>query len=432
MVSTNTIVHLVQDEQSNPLRPILAGGAFASRLEVAYYRTLTAAKQIPPDAQLVVLVALDREAVGELRFVEWFRGNRRGSILMVACDGCEDLVIRALRSGVSDYVRRKYFEEIRESIERHLLMSASDRIADEMVGEAPLMQQLKAAVLRAAPTESTVLITGETGTGKELVARMLHRHSSRADQALVSLNCAAIPETLLESELFGYASGAFTGAAHAVQGKLQQADGGTIFFDEIGDMNLMAQAKILRAIDTRVVQPLGSKKATPVDVRLIAATNQDLEGLIRQGRFRADLYYRLNVIRIHVPALRERRSDIARLLQYYAAKLRPGSPAQFDEAAWHRLQNYDWPGNVRELKHAVEASLVSPSVITVGDLPSAIRAASPSSGDDEAARLRAALAETNWNRSKAAAKLKWSRMTLYRKMAKYEVRPYAQARATAS
>jgi DNA-binding NtrC family response regulator len=301
--------------------------------------------------------------------------------------------------------------------------------AQGMIGKSPVMQEVKAYLARVAAADSSVLITGETGTGKELVAAFIHQHSRRQQRPFVSVNCAAIPDSLLESELFGYTRGAFTGASASQEGKMQSANGGTIFFDEIGDMSPYAQAKILRAIETREVQPLGAKKSVPVDVRVVAATNQDLEQLTSENKFRKDLYFRLNVARIHLPPLRDRKEDIPALFNHYIQEFnqRFGREVEgFTEEALAYLLCYEWPGNVRELKNLLEAIFVNlpPRQVSFLDLPEQFRKRlrdTEGLPQDERDRLLSALFATNWNMSKAAQKLHWSRMTLYRKMEKYHI-----------
>src|SRR5207247_3380449 len=223
------------------------------------------------------------------------------------------------------------------------------------------VKQVIERIERGAPTVARVLSAGEDGTGKELVARAIHALSPRARGPFVEVNCAAIPTELIESELFGHMKGSFTGAFADRAGKFELADGGTLFLDEIGDMSLSAQAKVLRALQEGVISRVGSGKALPVDVRVIAATNKDLSEEIEYGRFREDLLHRLNVIPIHVPSLRERRADVAQLVAYFTAELTKGGglPAkEFDAAAVERLTAHDWPGNIRELKNAVERLLI--------------------------------------------------------------------------
>ncbi|MBW2121697.1 MAG: sigma-54-dependent Fis family transcriptional regulator, partial [Deltaproteobacteria bacterium] len=287
----------------------------------------------------------------------------------------------------------------------------------------------KAYLLKVAATDSTVLITGETGTGKELAAEMIHKKSPRHKKPFVCINCAALPDTLLESELFGFERGAFTGALASKQGKFELARGGTVLLDEIGDMSHYAQAKLLRAIEKKEVSHLGGKQDIPVDVRVIAATNQDPEQMVAQGKFRKDLYYRLNVARIHLPPLHDQKEDILCLLNHYMAEMNRRFRRRvegFTEEALASLLHYDWPGNVRELKNLLEATFINlPSRrITFLDLPEPFRRRLKEVRNipqAERNRLLSALFATNWNKSKAAQKLSWSRMTLYRKMAKYHI-----------
>jgi two-component system response regulator HydG/two-component system response regulator AtoC len=298
-----------------------------------------------------------------------------------------------------------------------------------MVGESPSIREIKRRLIRIAAADSTVLITGETGTGKQVAADLIHRASPRRKCPFVCVDCAAFPDTLLESELFGYERGAFTGAVISRPGKFELAGNGTVLLDEIGDMKPYAQAKILRAIETREIYRLGGTRRIPLGARFIAATNQDLEGLAEKGDFRKDLYYRLNVTRVHMPALRERKEDIPHLIAHCVQELN----RRFDRKvkglsprALSALFQYDWPGNVRELKNVLEAAFVNlpPRPIDLVDLPPSIEKVLATSQDlpqNEKDRLWSALFATNWNKSKAAQKLHWSRMTLYRKMAKYHI-----------
>jgi DNA-binding NtrC family response regulator len=361
--------------------------------------------------------------------------------VLLARHSSEERILNAFRAGASDYLR--------EPVSDDELLACVDRIfrpsppvsfrepgtvpgtaADcPMIGSSRAIADVRSYIERVARTDANVLITGETGVGKELVAGMIHGASPRGRRPCVSINCAAIPDTLLESELFGFERGAFTGADRGREGTLKSADGGTVFFDEIGDMPLTAQAKILRAIETREVHPLGGGPRVPLDVRVIAATNHDMEELVRDGRFRKDLYYRLNVARIHLPPLRQRPEDLPPILDFYIQQLnrrfdrqvRGLTPDALDE-----LRRHDWPGNVRELKNLLEAIYVNLDGRPVDfiDLPEAFRrrlAPEPDMPASERDRLVSVLFDTNWNKSRAAEKLNWSRMTLYRKLAKYHV-----------
>jgi transcriptional regulator with PAS, ATPase and Fis domain len=304
-----------------------------------------------------------------------------------------------------------------------------------MIGASSEIEEIKAYLTKAASTESNVLITGETGTGKELAAELIHIKSKRHQNPFVCINCAAIPDELFESELFGYERGAFTGAHGFNQGKLKMAEGGTVFLDEIGEMSPYMQAKILRAIESKTIQRLGGKGNVSLNVRFIAATNQDLEAGVTDGKFRKDLFFRLNVVRVHLPPLRERKEDIPSLLHYYLQEWnsRTGTQVEgFSDEALESLLRYDWPGNIRELRNLLEAVFVSPPLqwISFNDFPKPFRrhlGNDQGKGEDECDRLLVALSSTNWNRSEAARKLQWSRMTLYRKMAKYHVERNAHA-----
>ncbi len=362
-------------------------------------------------------------------------------VIVVVQDGSETTAVAALRAGIADYLPAPVDETALASSIRRCLAPAGrsipvratragarDSAHDPLIGSAPAIREVCSYLDRAARTNATVLITGETGTGKELAAYRVHEASGRAGR-FVPVNCAAIPEALLESELFGYESGAFTGASRPREGLLQLADRGTIFLDEIGDMGTAGQAKILRAIDTREVYRVGGRRATALDVRVVAATNQDLEQAVDAGRFRKDLFFRLNVARVHLPPLRERRCDIPAIIDYYLRTLGRDMPASVEGFAPQTLEAlvaYDWPGNVRELKNLIESVFVAAPAgrVRVEDLPAGFRdrlARYRALPDDERARLMAALTAAGWNKSRAAELLRWSRMTLYRKMAKHSL-----------
>ena len=362
--------------------------------------------------------------------------------IVVTDRSSESLAIAALRSGANDYFRfpfeghdflsscrrlMRYQQTIREDVSR----AASGNCPDNrlLVGSSRAMRGTRAYIDRVALTDSTVLITGETGTGKELVAELIHRSSDRSAHPLIRLNCSAMPEGLVESELFGYCRGAFTGAVAAQSGKFELACGGSLFLDEIGEMQPRAQAKILRCIETKTIYPLGAGRAVPLDVRIMAATNRVPEELISEGRFREDLFYRLNVARLHLPSLRERREDIPELTAFTLRKLNrrfDGRVEGLTEAVTQSLLRYDWPGNVRELMNVLEGAFINQPMerIRYIDLPVHFRRRLEEAQDppsQERNRILTALLETNWNKSSAAAKLNWSRMTLYRKMAKYRI-----------
>jgi two-component system response regulator HydG len=300
-----------------------------------------------------------------------------------------------------------------------------------VIGSSPAIRAVLDVLLLAAPTDATVLIEGETGTGKELVARALHRLSRRSRAAFIAVNCAALPEALVESELFGHVKGAFTGADRTREGRFRQADGGTLFLDEIGEMPLMLQAKLLRAIQEGEVQPLGTDQPQSVDVRMIAATNRKLDELVAEGKFRADLYYRLNVVPLLLPPLRERRDDIAVLASHFVQ----AAKRKFTEAALAALGRYSWPGNVREMENLIQRlTVLKPTGdLDVADLPAAVRGdgtaqtispAIPAEGVDLNAALREledrliaeALERTGGNKNQAARSLGLNRTTLVEKL----------------
>jgi DNA-binding NtrC family response regulator len=375
--------------------------------------------------------------------------DRRVPIVLLNIQSSEERAIDALRAGVNDYLKHSVSsDELLESVERCLGRrsagpGAAKRPPDVvdlidghlLIGDSAALRAIKLQIRRLAPTESTVLITDETGTGKELVAELIHRNSPRRRGPLGCINCPAIPESLLESELFGYDRGAFTGAQTAYDGKLRLAHGGTLFFDEIGDMSLPAQAKILRVVEAKEVHRLGGTRRLALDIRIIAATNHDLEALVEQERFRRDLYFRLNVASIHIPPLRERKQDVLDLLQHYLGVLNQRLGTRITGISTDTLEcllRHDWPGNVRELKNLVEAVALDASsgVIGLVDLPETFRRRLDARGDrprqhpnggGDRDRLLSALASTNWNKSRAAQELHWSRMTVYRKMAKYHI-----------
>jgi len=294
-----------------------------------------------------------------------------------------------------------------------------------MIYASASMQQVSEYMRRAANSDSTILITGETGTGKELAAEFIHQRSRRAKKPFVCINCAAIPDSLLESELFGHAKGAFTGAEGPSDGLFAAANGGTLFLDEIGDMSLSAQRKVLRVIEKKQVCHVGATRQIGLDLRFVAATNQDLESMTGEGTFRKDLFFRLNVVRVHLPPLRERRDDIAPLVRHYLHEfsIRSGVPTPcISDECLRRLLEYDWPGNIRELKNVVEGLFLTDSPLDLGaeNLPDYLRKKS-NNGKSERDLLLETLFACQWNKSKAAQKLHWSRMTLYRKIAKHQI-----------
>ncbi len=297
------------------------------------------------------------------------------------------------------------------------------------------MQVIYKLIDDIAPTDATVLIQGESGTGKELAARAIHRQSLRKDKPFVVINCSAYPSTLLESELFGHEKGSFTGATRQKSGRFEQAHGGTVFMDEIGEIPLSAQIKLLRVLQTRKFERLGGERTISVDVRILAATNRDLLQEVKQGNFREDLYYRLNVIPVIMPPLGKRQNDIPLLARHFQKQFAAESGVKardFSSEAMRRLLEYNWPGNVRELENSIEhaAVLNKGARIEVSHLPSVLqtpisRTSKPSRGktmkENEKRLLTKALDECNWNKTRAARRLGISRSTLYDKLKKYQI-----------
>jgi DNA-binding NtrC family response regulator len=311
--------------------------------------------------------------------------------IMMTGFGTIETAVRAMKSGAFDFITkpfdleavavvvRKAAEFLRLRQENHLLRKAvrDQYRLEQLVGASEPIRQVMEFVRKVADSDSTVMIQGESGTGKELVARMLHFNSLRKDRPLVPVNCGAIPENLLESELFGHEKGAFTGATHARMGRFELANGGTIFLDEIGEMSLPLQVKLLRVLQEREFERVGGNRTIHVDVRIVAATNQDLETLVEEKRFRKDLFYRLNVIPIVIPPLRERRSDIPLLIDHFLTRFNQTKHTEISNLApdaLHLLTEYDWPGNIRELENMIERLVVlkKRGVLSIGDLPDKI------------------------------------------------------------
>jgi two-component system nitrogen regulation response regulator NtrX len=394
------------------------------------------------------------EALGEIR-----RVDEGLPVAMMSGHGTVADAMQATRLGAFDFIEKPFTSERvlvtvakglelrqlrRENRELKLAMEARY----EVVGDSPALRAVLEAVRKAAPTNATVLLTGESGVGKELVARTIHRNSGRAGQRFIQVNCAAIPEELIESELFGHEKGSFTGATEKQIGKFEQADRGTIFLDEVGDMSPKTQAKVLRVLQEQEVERLGSARTIKVDVRVIAATNKNLEDAIARGEFREDLYFRLNVIPILVPPLRERRGDIPQLVQHLANRTSVEhniKPKRFDPRAMEALQKHRWRGNIRELRNTIERLMIlaNGDVVRFEDLPADLRGAAPAEPAPAPASAAAAAAtattlrefkdvseraflvqklrENGWNISKTADVIDTPRSNLYKKLEQYGI-----------
>ena len=397
----------------------------------------------------------DREA--GMRLLSHLREHAPNTpAIMMTAYGSVETAIEAMRRGATDYIQKpfKSNDEIRlrikQAIAKRNLIRENEALRKEqarqgrienMIGQSPAFLEVVEMVRKVAGLPSTIALHGESGTGKELIARALHQLSNRANKPFVAINCGGIPENLLESELFGYRKGAFTGANEDKEGLFIVANGGTVFLDEIGEMPLMLQAKLLRVLDTQCITPVGGVSETKVDVRIVSATNRNLEAMAEEGTFRHDLYYRLNVIPIHVPPLRERRDDIPLLarhfLQKHAAKI-GRNVAAIDPEAMDILCRYPWPGNVRELGNLLErvVALSGNTTIEEGDLPAQVRHYQPSEpfpsqlppdGIDlettvanlEIALIKQALEKTRYSQKKAAELLRLSPRSLRYRLQKY-------------
>jgi len=440
---------IVDDEQGirKSLAGLLSDEGYDASVAADGEAALGAVREHPADLVLLDIAMPGRDGIDVLE--EMRRAWPRLPVIMMSGHGTIETAVRATQLGAFDFIEKplgaeKLLLTIRHALERSRLerenreLRAKTIRAHEILGSSPPVQRLKEQIQLAGPTNGWVLITGENGTGKEMVAKQLHVHSKRADGPFVEVNCAAIPEELIESELFGHEKGAFTGAIAQKRGKFELANGGTIFLDEIADMSLRTQAKILRILQEHKFERVGATDTIEVDVRVIAATNKSLEKEIQEGKFREDLYYRLNVIPFHVPPLRERREDIPVLVKSFAEEFCVESgarPKPVTGRALALLQSYAWPGNVRELRNLVERLvLMTPGPrIRAQDLPEELRSgARPAemagASLDDARReferrfLLARLEENGWNVSRTAEAIGIARESLSRKMRSYKLR----------
>ncbi|PYT81549.1 MAG: hypothetical protein DMG40_09065 [Acidobacteria bacterium] len=437
--------------------------ALEAKYRIAEADSAEAAREaLPREQPDFVLLDLVLPGQDGMSFLKWMR--EQGSevpVLMVSALDTAKTAVQALQLGAADYLVKGFeLDELRQRVANLLKLATLEkenaalrsRMANEgqfgrMIGRSAEMRRAFEMADRVAPTDSTVLILGESGTGKDLLAQEIHRRSPRAGKPYVAVNCAALPETLIESELFGYERGAFTGAAQQKKGKFELASGGTIFLDEIGDMNPVTQAKVLRVLENRTIERLGGTQPLPVDVRVISATHRHLAAEIRNGKFREDLFYRLRVVTVELPPLRAHKGDIALLaeafLQMHGARL--GRTARLSREALGAVEKYDWPGNVRELKNALERSVVlcRKEEIGVDDLPAEVvegETISVKHGSDqpdngmgeadfreakrkfEVAYLTKQLAEHRWNVSRTAATIGLHRQSLQEKLRELGIR----------
>jgi two-component system, NtrC family, nitrogen regulation response regulator NtrX len=379
-------------------------------------------------------------------------------IIMISGHGTTSTAVDAVKMGAEDFLDKPFDTDVllfriekvlklRQQRDENRSLKKAIEVRHQLIGDSSALKQVMAAVGRAAPTNATVLIQGESGVGKELVARTIHRNSLRGRERFVQVNCAAIPEELIESELFGHEKGSFTGATEKQVGKFEQADRGTIFLDEVGDMSPKTQAKVLRVLQEGEVERLGSARTIKVDVRIIAATNKNLDDEIEKGHFREDLYFRLAVIPIQVPPLRDRPEDIPLLVRHYLdyfARENNVRPKRISQGALETMQRYRWKGNIRELSNTVERLMIMTAgeTIDVSDLPEIVRSGAGASrnagtaGEGEASRagtlrefkdsserayLVSKLRENGWNISKTAEVIDTPRSNLYKKLEQYQI-----------
>ncbi len=443
-------VLIVDDEESiqNSLSGILADEGYGVR---CCSDAETALRLFEREEFDVVLLDIWLPQMDGLKLFEQMKSEgREEEVILISGHGTIEQAVRATKIGAFDFLEKPLSLErvvvaVANARKKKELLQRETFYKDELkgdvdlIGESSVMLRLKEQVALAAPSDGRVLICGENGTGKELVARSIHQQSGRASETFVELNCAAIPQELIESELFGHKKGSFTGALENKKGKFILADGGTLFLDEVGDMSLMEQAKVLRAIEEQTIEPVGGSESIQVDVRVIAATNKDLEQEIREGRFREDLYYRLNVIRITLPALRDREDDVALLFSYYldyfSAKYRKPSKT-VSEQAFRALRDYRWPGNIRELKNIAERVIImhrGREILPEDLFLPEFRASNAKNGQARAGSLREAkeeferefiigvLRQNGYNISRAAEVLEIERRHLYRKMASLKI-----------
>jgi two-component system nitrogen regulation response regulator NtrX len=452
---------IVDDEESirSSLRSILEDEGYEVAVAGNGQEALKLYTTDPPDLMMLDIWMPEMDGLETLRRVKEFVPTAQ--VMMMSGHGSIETAVKAIKLGAYDYIEKPLSLEnvtlrVKHALDQYRLEQENRSLKTkverkfELVGQSPAMQQLRLLIETAGPTNSRVLIGGENGTGKELVARAIHMHSTRADHPFVAVNCAAIPETLIESELFGHEKGSLTGATSMKRGQFEQADGGTLFLDEIGDMSLSTQAKVLRALQEQQFTRVGGGKLMKVDVRVLAASNKDLEKEIEKGNFREDLYYRLNVVPIIVPPLRERREDIPALVRHFMKIHAEEQGLRIKEVSPEAMavfQQYEWPGNIRELRNLIERLMImvpgpvieaqqataslqgragSPAAAQAGQAVSPLFTKSYDSLRDarnafEKEYIARKLREHHWNISRTAEDLKIERSHLHRKIKLLEV-----------
>ncbi len=406
----------------------------------------SALKKLQEDSWDIIFLDIKMPGMDGLELQERIKQIDKSIItIIITAFASVDTAIKALKEGAFDYITKPIDPDnlslmIKKAVEQRSLISENIQLRqkidelsalDDIIGESSAIKKVMEMVTTVAETDSTVMIRGESGTGKELIARAIHSHSNRKYFPIITVNCGAFPEGLLESELFGHEKGSFTGAVYQRKGKLEMANNGTFFLDEIGDISMKMQMDLLRAIETKQFNRLGGNKTIDVDFRIISATNRDLEKAVKDGRFREDLYYRLNVFSIVLPPLRERKHDIPLLARYFVDKYSQTmnktvtdlSPETLDV-----LTRYDWPGNIRELRNVIERAIVGAKGkrIEVDNLfftfPSQLKSSEGDSLEEvEKAHIKKILDQTGWNISRAAKIIKIDRVTLYNKIEKYRL-----------
>lgn len=456
MTPAKKIVLIVEDDPGHRsmLQTIIKGWGYTGQGAADGAEAVERVRERPFDLILMDVRMAEMSGIEALKVIKKY--NPAIPILIMTAYSSVESAVEALKAGAYDYLIKPLdFEVLKLAMERaleHSVLKAENLALKEklvstfdlknIIGRSPPMKELIEAVAMVAPSEATALITGESGTGKELIARIIHFNSSRKDGPLVVVNCAALAETLLESELFGHEQGAFTGANKRREGRFMAAHKGTIFLDEIGEMSPSMQARLLRVIQEREIQRVGGDETIRVDVRILAATNRDLEQEVASGKFREDLYYRLNVVTLRMPALRERLEDIPLLARYFLDRFAEKNRKQvkgFTPLAMDMLLKYEWPGNVRELENAVERAviLLPGDYVTEKELPVSITQSYPDAEEINQAQripptgrsleeiekeaILTTLEEAGGNKSEAARRLGITRKTLHKKLEQYKV-----------